>query len=169
MKELTVSLENYLLTIYELLKLKDDIKVHDVAEKMKIGGASTSEAIKTLASKGFVEYKPYQPIKITLKGIAVAEKKILRHKTIAKFLCEVLMLDKEYIDSYASKMEFSMPNDVLERFVEYLTFMQKCSCKEPKWIKSFHKYLECGEMQEKCVLCAKNKDKFDNSGCCGCK
>ena len=39
MKELTVSLENYLLTIYELIKDNDEIKVHDVAEKMRIGGA----------------------------------------------------------------------------------------------------------------------------------
>lgn len=169
MKELTVSLENYLLTIYELIKDNDEIKVHDVAEKMHIGGASTSEAIKTLAAKEFIDYKPYHPIKITQKGIEVAEKKILRHQTIAKFLSEVLMLDADNIESFASKMEFSMPNDVLERFIEYLTFMQKCSCKEPKWVKSFHKYLENGEMQEKCILCAKNKENFDNSGCCGCK
>lgn len=169
MKELTRSLERYLIAIYELIKNNDDVKVKDVAEKMQIGGASTSEAIKTLANRGYIDYQPYCSIKITEKGTRTAEEKILRHDTIAKFLSEVLLIEDENIEECASKMEFSMPDDVFERFIKYLSFMQKCSCKEPKWVKSFHKYLEQGEMQEKCVLCAKNKEKFDNSSCCGCK
>ena len=44
MKELTGSLEKYLVTIYDLIKEQNTIKVKDVADKMKIGGASTSEA-----------------------------------------------------------------------------------------------------------------------------
>ena len=169
MKELPGSLEKYLVTIYDLIKEQNTIKVKDVADKMKIGGASTSEAVKTLASRGYIEYKPYCNIKITPKGIQTAEEKISRHNTIAKFLSEVLLIEDENIDTCAEKMEFSMPDDVLERFINYLSFMQKCSCKEPKWVKSFHKYLEQGEMQEKCLLCVKNKANFDNSSCCGCK
>lgn len=169
MKELTRSLERYLIAIYELIKNNDDVKVKDVAEKMQIGGASTSEAIKTLANRGYIDYQPYCSIKITEKGTRTAEEKILRHDTIAKFLSEVLLIEDGNIEECASMMEFSMPDDVFERFIKYLSFMQKCSCKEPKWVKSFHKYLEQGEMQEKCILCAKNKEKFDNSSCCGCK
>ena len=169
MKELTRSLERYLIAIYELINENDNVMVKDVAEKMQIGGASTSEAIKTLANRGYIDYQPYCSIKITEKGTRTAEEKILRHDTIAKFLSEVLLIEDGNIEECASKMEFSMPDDVFERFIKYLSFMQKCSCKEPKWVKSFHKYLEQGEMQEKCVLCAKNKEKFDNSSCCGCK
>ncbi len=169
MKELTRSLERYLIAIYELINENNNVMVKDVAEKMQIGGASTSEAIKTLANRGYIDYQPYCSIKITEKGTRTAEEKILRHDTIAKFLSEVLLIEDENIEECASKMEFSMPDDVFERFIKYLSFMQKCSCKEPKWVKSFHKYLEQGEMQEKCVLCAKNKEKFDNSSCCGCK
>lgn len=169
MKELTRSLERYLIAIYELINGNNNVMVKDVAEKMQIGGASTSEAIKTLANRGYIDYQPYCSIKITEKGTRTAEEKILRHDTIAKFLSEVLLIEDENIEECASKMEFSMPDDVFERFIKYLSFMQKCSCKEPKWVKSFHKYLEQGEMQEKCILCAKNKEKFDNSSCCGCK
>ena len=169
MKELTRSLERYLIAIYELINENNNVMVKDVAEKMQIGGASTSEAIKTLANRGYIDYQPYCSIKITEKGTRTAEEKILRHDTIAKFLSEVLLIEDENIEECASKMEFSMPDDVFERFIKYLSFRQKCSCKEPKWVKSFHKYLEQGEMQEKCVLCAKNKEKFDNSSCCGCK
>ena len=169
MKELTGSLEKYLVCVYQLIQENQAARVKDVAEKMSLGAASTSEAIKNLASKGFINYRPYGLITMTAKGIEAAESKILRHKTITKFLSEVLMLNKNAKCDYASQMEFSMPDEVMERFVEYLTFMQKCSCKEPKWVKSFHKYLETGKMQEKCLNCAKNKSNFDNSMCCGCK
>ena len=168
MKELTGSLEKYLLAIYDLINEKETIKVKDVADKMKIGGASTSEAVKNLANRGYIEYKPYCNIKITEKGVQTAEEKILRHKTIAKFLSEVLLIKDSSIDKCAEQMEFSMPDDVFEKFIKYLSFMQKCSCKEPKWVKSFHKYLAQCKMQEKCLLCVKNKANFDNSSCCGC-
>ena len=167
MKELTRSLEKYLLSVYEITKANSAARVKDVAEYMKLGAASTSEAVKTLANRGFINYKPYGLITMTEKGIKSAEEKLSRHKTIAKFLSDVLRLNS--IEKYASDMEFSMPDEVLERFVEYLNFMQKCSCKEPKWVKSFHQYLEENQMPEKCLLCSKNKANFDNSKCCGCK
>jgi len=169
MKELTKSLEQYLLAIYELDSENKSVRVRDVAEKMHLGAASTSEAVKNLAGKGFINYQPYGLITLTLKGDETIKEKIRRHETISKFLSEVLMLGEESIEAYASGMEFSMPDEVLGRFVNYLTFMQKCSCKEPRWVESFHKYIESGAMQVNCIECAKNKENFDNSFCCGCQ
>lgn len=167
MKELTRSLEKYLLSVYEITKENNAARIKDVAKHLKLGAASTSEAIKTLTNRGFINYKPYGLITLTPKGIETCEEKISRHKTISKFLSEVLKLDS--IEKYALDMEFFMPDEVLERFVEYLNFMQKCSCKEPKWVKSFHQYLKKNKMPNKCLQCNKNKDMFDNSKCCGCK
>lgn|SRR5574344_151294 len=168
MKELTQSLENYLLSIYEIVKDDTATRVKEVALKMSIGMASTSVAVKTLASRGYVKYKPYGVITITKKGINTVETKLKRHEIICNFLEKVLKMDSDKIESSAENIEFSMTEDVLSRFVQYLTFMQKCSCKEPKWVKSFQYYLTEGKMQDKCNLCIKNKDTFDNSSCCGC-
>lgn len=126
-------------------------------KKMNIGAASTSEAVKTLAQKEYINYKPYGLITLTKKGTKTIEEKLKRHQTIENFLENVLKLDK----SYANEIEFSMPDEVLNRFVDYLTFMQKCSCKEPKWLKSFQQYIRENKMPDKCLNC---KD-----GCCGCK
>jgi len=60
-----------------------------------------------------------------------------------------------------------MPKDVLEKFVNFLTFMENCSCKEPKWVQSYKYFSESGKMRDKCKICIANKDKFDNSSCCG--
>lgn len=157
MKELTQSLEKYLLTVYELVEENSAARVRDVSEKIKIGAASTSEAIKTLAKRGYLNYQPYGIITITPKGKKAVEEKIQRHKTIENFLENVLMVDKQY----AKEIEFSMPDEVLNRFVDYLTFMQKCSCKEPKWLKSFQEYTKENKMPERCSQC--------DGGCKICK
>lgn len=154
MKELTGSLEKYLLAIYEIVQENTAARVRDVALKTGIGAASASEGVKSLAKKGFINYQPYGVITLTAKGKKAAQEKIRRHKTIEDFLTNILMLEKDY----AGELEFSMPDEVLSRFVDYLTFMNKCSCKEPKWIKSFQQYIKEKKMPDKCINCTE--------GCC---
>ncbi len=165
-KELTESLEKYLLAIYEIVKVNQAARVKDVSNYLKIGGPATSDAVKTLAQRGYINYVPYGIITITSKGAKKAEEKIARHQTIANFLEKVLQVEPEKVDFSATKIEYAMPSDVLVKFVQFLTFMEKCSCKEPKWVKSFKYYSKEGEMQDKCQNCMANKNNFDNSSCC---
>ena len=168
MKELTKSLENYLLAIYEIVQESKAARVKQVAQKMSIGNASTSEAIKTLAKRGYINYEPYGIITLNRKGKKLIENKIERHRIICNFLEKILMMEPAKVDEAAKNIEFSMTEDILKRFVEFLTFMETCTCKEPKWVKSFQYFVKEGKMQDKCGLCIKNKKSFDNSKCCGC-
>ena len=165
--ELSESLEKYLLAIYEIVKVNQAARVKDVSNYLKIGGPATSDAVKTLAERGFINYVPYGIITITSKGKKKAEEKINRHKTISNFLEKVLLVEPEKVDESAKNIEYSMPKDVLEKFVNFLTFMENCSCKEPKWVQSYKYFSESGKMRDKCEICIANKDKFDNSSCCG--
>lgn len=167
--ELTESLEKYLLAIYEIVKVNKASRVKDVSNYLKIGGPATSDAVKTLAERGFINYVPYGIITITEKGIERAEEKIRRKKTISNFLEKVLLVENEKVESSAKSIEYSMPEDVLEKFVTFLEFMEKCSCKEPKWVKSYKYFSQYGSMQDKCVNCMAQRENFDNSSCCsGC-
>lgn len=166
-KELTESLEKYLLAIYEIVKVNKAARVKDVSNYLKIGGPATSDAVKTLSERKYINYVPYGIITITSKGKKYTEQKLQRHNTIANFLDKVLMIDSEKIEESANKIEYSMTEDVLEKFVRFLMFMENCSCKEPKWVKSYKHYSKTGNMQDKCITCMSQKDKFDNSNCCG--
>ncbi len=166
--KLTESLENYLLAIYEIVKVNKAARVKDVSNYLNIGGPATSDAVKTLAERKFINYVPYGIITITKKGRQKAEEKLKRHHTIENFLEKVLLVDSEKIETSARQIEYFMPDDVLEKFVNFLTFMENCSCKEPKWVKSYNYYSKNGKMQDKCITCIKNKNKFDNSNCCTC-
>lgn len=163
--ELTESLEKYLLAIYEIVKINQAARVKDVSNYLKIGGPATSDAVKTLAERGFINYVPYGIITITSKGKKKAEEKLFRHRTISNFLEKVLMVENEKVSQSAKQIEYSMPEDVLRKFVSFLTFMDKCSCKEPKWVSSYKYYAQNGEMKDKCKGCNESKSGCDC--CCG--
>lgn len=165
-KQLTQSLEKYLLAIYELVKQNSAARVKDVSNYLQIGGPATSDAIKSLTKKGYINYVPYGLITLTKKGEKAAENKIHRHKIICDFLKYVLIIDEKRVEKSATQIEYSMDEEVLERFISFLSFMDKCSCKEPKWMKSFSYYALNNSMQQKCQDCMSTS--CSNCCCGGC-
>lgn len=169
-KMLTASSENYLKAIYSIVKEQKAARVKDVSKFLNIGPSSVSEALKALADNGYINYQPYGIITLTEYGEKAADSINNRHEIICDFLENVLLVDKGIVGENANKIEYGVSDDVLEKFVRFLTFMKKCSCKEPKWIKSFKYYSANGEMQEKCNSCiekCKDNDAISNRNCCG--
>lgn len=166
MKELTESLEKYLLAIHELTKIKDMVKVKDVSHYLKIGGPSTADAIKTLAEREFITYVPYGEITITQKGKSAIETKIHRRNTISKFLNQVLDIDETLAKADAKAIEYSMTEDVLDKFVFFLNFMEQCTCKEPKWIQSCKHNLKNGKLSNLCKECMTGDKPICCNSCC---
>ena len=58
----------------------------------------------------------------------------------------------------AEQMEYSLGDDVLSRIVNFLDFMEQCTCSEPKWVKSCQSTLKTGKLSSKCESCSE--------GCC---
>ena len=157
-KNLTRSLETYLLAIDTLINEKGSIIVKDVAEFLNYGGASTADAVKKLKEKGYVNYEPYQNITLTSLGKDTVFLKKYRHKTITDFFNSVLDIDFKKAEENAEAIEYSIDNDVLARLVNFMDFMKQCACPEPKWIKSCKASLKNGKISEKCKGCT--------GGCC---
>ena len=163
--KLTKSLENYLLAINEIKsKGNCNIKVKDVANYLGIGGPSTADAVRTLKDKGYIDYEPYKSIDLTQKGLNKINAKKYRQNTIKRFLTDVLEIESSLAQTNSQNIEFFMSEIVLERFVNFLDFMEKCSCKEPKWIKSCKNTLNNGQMSDKCKECIGHKEQIC---CCG--
>ena len=159
MKEkLTKSLETYLLAIDTLLETKKPIIVKDIAQYLNFGGATTSDAIKKLKEKGYINYKPYGNITLTSLGEETVIIKRYRHNTISNFLNRVLNIEPDKGEINADAIEYSMTEDVLSRLVSFMDFMDQCSCREPKWIKSCKNTMQNGELSENCKTC--------QGGCC---
>ncbi len=152
-EKLTKSLETYLLAIDTLIEKKEKIIVKDVSEFMKVGGASAADGVKKLREKGYINYEPYGNISLTSLGEKTAIVKKYRHKVISEFLNQVLDIELKKAQVNADKMEYSIEDDVLTKFVFFLDFMKQCSCSEPKWMKSCKAALTNGVISEKCQSC----------------
>lgn len=152
-KTLTASFEKYLCAIYEIQNINEAARVKDIAEFLSIGAPSVSEAMKALDKKGCINYEPYGKITLTESGKQIVEEKLKRSEIIFNFLKDVLLVDETIIEKNAQTIEYAMDEAVLEKFVSFLTFMQTCSCKEPKWIKSFKHYATQKKLQDKCLSC----------------
>ena len=157
-ERLTKSLETYLLAIDTLIEQKGSIIVKDVAEFLNYGGATTADAVKKLKEKGYINYEPYGNITLTDLGEKTVIIKKYRHTTITNFLNQVLDIELDKAEENAEAIEYSMTDDVLTRFVNFMDFMKQCACPEPKWIKSCKSALQNGEMSESCKSCS--------GGCC---
>jgi DtxR family transcriptional regulator, Mn-dependent transcriptional regulator len=168
--KLTASFENYLCAIYSVEKENNAAHVKDIANFLSVGAPSVSEAMKALEKKNYIDYEPYGLITLTEQGKKLVIEKNERNEIVSDFLKNVLQAEDNEIAENARIIEYGMSDSVLEKFVRFLTFLQTCSCKEPKWIKSFKYYAKEGKLQDKCNSCVGNCSKTpvckDNS-CCG--
>lgn len=162
MNNLTTSQMKYLKCIYLLLEKNGNVKAKDLSETLGVGRSSVSEALKCLNENGYIEYKPYGEIKMTVLGVQTADLQLKRHQIICNFLKYVLAIKENETDEIADKFEYTIPEIAIDRFVRFLNFMQICSCENPKWIKNMQEYAKNQEVSKKCGSCSGGC----HGGCC---
>ncbi|MFH1711174.1 MAG: metal-dependent transcriptional regulator [Nanoarchaeota archaeon] len=81
--------EDYLRTILELIKKKDEDKKEvrsiEIAKSLKISKPSVSEMLNKMKNKGLIKFEPYSKVNLTGKGKRIAEKVSEKHKIIKTF------------------------------------------------------------------------------------
>lgn len=123
---LTSSMENYLETIKNLETDKGVVRVKNVAQELKVKMSSVSGALETLAKERLISHEKYGYIQLTNQGKRLAEAICSRHRTLFKFLTEVLGVDPKTADEDACKMEHAVSPMVLEKLVELVeSFSQR--------------------------------------------
>ena len=123
---LTSSMENYLETIKNLETDKGVVRVKNVAQELKVKMSSVSGALETLAKERLISHEKYGYIQLTDQGKRLAEAICSRHRTLFKFLTEVLGVDPKTADEDACKIEHAVSPMVLEKLVELVeSFSQR--------------------------------------------
>ncbi len=151
---LTESLEDYLETILDLEKTNKVARVKDIAEKLGLQRGSVSGALKLLDEKELINYKPYSFITLTQKGIKIAEEITRRHTILKDFLLRVIQLDPDKAETTACRMEHTVDNQSIDKFVQFIEFIDNCPRAGEDWIKSFVMYCASKNREwEKCNEC----------------
>ncbi|MCX8083064.1 MAG: metal-dependent transcriptional regulator [bacterium] len=102
---LTSTLEDYLEAIVILEKEKGKVRIKDIGALLKVKNPSVVSAINSLVKSGYVKHKKYSYVELTQKGKESAEAVHKKHKTIAKFLKNVLKVDETTARKDACRIE----------------------------------------------------------------
>ena len=156
MEKLSSSLEDYLETILLISEEKGAARPKDIADRLDVTAASVTGALKLLASKELIHYAPYDLVTLTSAGKRTARVIAKKHTALLNFFTNVLDIPRERAEEFACKMEHVIPDDVLERFVGFAEFVERCPNSGAIWQGKAKGYF-CraqGSGQELCGKCS---------------
>ncbi len=141
-KKISASLENYLEAIYLIIEEKQAVKAIEVARFLNVGRSSVTEALKSLAAKGLVNYGRYDVLTLTQEGVNVAKKIIKKHRTLYKFFKNVLNLNDEESNQNACQIEHIISEHAFNKFTKYIEFNEKYAKNNDEYFKTLKDFME---------------------------
>lgn len=139
-KRLSASMEDYLETIYHIISEKQVARAKEIASKLKVSSSSVTEAFRSLAQKGLINYAPYEVITLTPAGKNAAEDVIRRHQALKKFFIRVLAVDEKIAEGGACRIEHAAPREIIDRLTQFVNFIEESPQEGNNFIKSFKDY-----------------------------
>jgi len=150
-KPLTPAMEDYLEAIFNLGKEKRVVRVKDIAKRLGVKMPTVTNMLKTLSKREFIDYKKYEYIELTKRGHRIGREINRRHNVLRNFLVNILKVDSKKADEEACKMEHAVSPSTLDRFVEFMEFLQFCPRAGASWLENFDEYRKNGLDPEKCA------------------
>jgi len=123
---LSASLEDYLKAIFQITAVKQAARAKDISMRLGVSNSSVTGALRTLADRGLINYAPYDLITLTPIGQAAARDIMRRQEALRDFFTKVLAVDSETAEVGACKMEHEVPPAILERFIQFVDFVDLC-------------------------------------------
>ena len=145
MADLSKSLEDYLETIYLVSKSKRIVRVKDLVERLGVRTSSVVSALKKLESRKLVLHESYSHVDLTPEGERVAGDIFQKHRSLYRFLSEVLFLDATVSEVDACKIEHCISDKSLARINQFINFIETCPSGSPLWLKSWHDFMKTGK------------------------
>lgn len=118
----SLTIENYVKTIYQLCSRGDNkpAATGELAESLGVSPGTVTSMLKTLAESGLARYTPYEGVKLTGQGTALALRVLRRHRLIELFLVKTLNLAWDEVHEEAENMEHAVSDLLVDRIDEYL-------------------------------------------------
>ncbi len=155
-KRITQTMEDYLEVMYNLEKEKKIVRVKDIAKKMNVRMPTVTNMLKNLSECGLVNYERYEYIELTDEGKKIGAEITRRHNALKKFLMNILGIDEKKAEDEACRMEHAVSGETLNRFVDFMEFIEVCPRAGKEWLTYFQDFLNKKEL-----TCLKFKDSFE--------
>ncbi len=154
MPALSVNMENYLETIFNLVGENAVARAKDISDRLEVSRSSVTGMLQALRERGLVNYERYGFVTLTPEGAAIAGRVARRHEALRDFMVNVLSLDPTEADAAACHMEHGISKNVVDRFIEFADFVQTCPRAGSKWVREFgYRCEESSVSTEHCERC----------------
>ncbi|HXP62011.1 MAG TPA: iron dependent repressor, metal binding and dimerization domain protein [Dongiaceae bacterium] len=131
----SVSMEDHLERIQELVALKGYARVADIAQSLGRSRPAVSNMVRRLAGRGFVNYEKYRGLTLTPEGRAVAEHIKARDQTLTALLA-LLGLGPETVAEEVEAIEHHIKPETLKVLSRLVCFFQS----HPRQLRAFLDY-----------------------------
>jgi DtxR family Mn-dependent transcriptional regulator len=118
---MTVSVENFVKTIYQLgMHKSEDTRPGSISKALGISNAATTDMARKLAGRNLVNYEKYRDIQLTSEGRKLALNVIRKHRLWETFLYRVLDLSLFEIHREAELLEHQTSDFMADKISQYL-------------------------------------------------
>jgi len=111
------TVENYLKAIYKgQLQLADDglVSMGHIAEALGVTPGTATAMIKALAESGLARYEPYNGVRLSAAGEALAGRVLRRHRLVELFLVQVMGMSWAEVHEEAEQLEHAVSDRLIE-------------------------------------------------------
>jgi Mn-dependent DtxR family transcriptional regulator len=119
---LSMSTEDYLERISELIGRKGYARVVDIATTLDVSQPSVTAMVQRLAEAGYVHYERYRGLVLTERGGLVAQRIRDRHATLQRFF-SLLQLDEQTQERDIEGLEHSLSAATVDCLTDLTNFL----------------------------------------------
>jgi DtxR family Mn-dependent transcriptional regulator len=118
----SLTVENYIKTIHELCSKNQQqpAATGQLAAALGVSPGTVTSMLKTLSESNLVTYVPYEGVRLTTAGAALALRVLRRHRLIELFLVRTLNLSWDEVHDEAEHMEHAVSDLLVDRIDVYL-------------------------------------------------
>jgi DtxR family Mn-dependent transcriptional regulator len=118
----SLTVENYVKAIYQLAHDSEDgaVATGQIAIALGVLPGTVTSMLKTLDDSHLATYTPYEGVRLTSPGRALALRVLRRHRLIEQFLSQTLNLTWDEVHEEAEHMEHAVSDALVDRIDSYL-------------------------------------------------
>jgi DtxR family Mn-dependent transcriptional regulator len=118
----SLTVENYVKTIYVLAQKASaaEVATGQIAAALGVLPGTVTSMLKTLDESNLATYTPYEGVRLTAAGRALALRVLRRHRLIEQFLSQTLNLTWDEVHEEAEHMEHAVSDALVDRIDDFL-------------------------------------------------
>lgn len=120
----SLTVENYLKTIHQICSRTPDgpAATGVLAERLGVSPGTVTSMLKTLSEGGLATYTPYEGVRLTPQGNALALRVLRRHRLVELFLATTLKMKWDEVHEEAEHLEHAVSELLIDRIDAFLGY-----------------------------------------------